>query len=449
VSSGPSTPEPPPSRESEDPCEERNLGPEQLGCPIVGIGASAGGLEAFTELLQHLPLDTGMGFVLVQHLDPHHESALTQLLTRATSLPVREVTDNLRVEPDRVYVIPPNTSLVIDQGVLKLEPPPVARLPLRSIDAFLESLAQDQRERAIGVILSGTATDGTLGLEAIKGEGGITFAQDDSARYDSMPRSAVAAGCVDFILSPESIAKELARIAKHPYIAGSQPELSSNKREDGAIAKEDGVKVQPAERETPGTRAKQARGEAGVTRGKADNGFRKIELLLRNHSGVDFSYYKSATLLRRISRRLVLNKLDTLENYADFLRGNARELDALYSDVLISVTSFFRNPEAFEFLKSKVFPKFLEQRSDEPVRVWVVGCSSGQEAYSLAMAFTEVSEKAPHMRRLQVFATDLNEILLEKARRGLYAKNLVPDVSPVASFFCRGGRRLPRQQGSA
>ena len=175
MSSGPSTPEPPPSRQSEDPCEERNLGPEQLGCPIVGIGASAGGLEAFTELLQHLPLDTGMGFVLVQHLDPHHESALTHLLTRATSLPVREVTDNLRVEPDRVYVIPPNTSLVIDKGVLKLEPPPVARLPLRSIDAFLESLAQDQRERAIGVILSGTATDGTLGLEAIKGEGGITF----------------------------------------------------------------------------------------------------------------------------------------------------------------------------------------------------------------------------------------------------------------------------------
>ena len=239
MTSDPSELEPPPSPEPEDPCGERNPAAESVACPIVGIGASAGGLEAFTELLQHLPLDTGMGFVLVQHLDPSHESALTHLLTRATSLPVREVTDNLRVEPDHVYVIPPNTNLAIAQGVLRLEPPPVSRSPLRSIDSFFESLAQDQRERAIGVILSGTATDGTLGLEAIKAEGGITFAQDDSARYDSMPRSAVAAGCVDFILSPESIAKELARIAKHPYIAGSQPELSSDEKEDGTAATED------------------------------------------------------------------------------------------------------------------------------------------------------------------------------------------------------------------
>ena len=219
-----------------------------------------------------------MGFVLVQHLDPHHESALTQLLTRATSLPVREVTDNLRVESDHVYVIPPNTNLAIAQGVLKLEPPPATRTPLRSIDFFFESLAEDQRERAIGVILSGTATDGTLGLEAIKAEGGITFAQDDSARYDSMPRSAVAAGCVDFILSPESIAKELARIAKHPYVAGPQPELSSDEKRIGTAATEheDEITVQPGGHETPGTGASQARAEAGVARGKADNGFKKI-----------------------------------------------------------------------------------------------------------------------------------------------------------------------------
>ena len=242
MSSGPSTTEPQP----QDPCGERNSAGD-VPCPIVGIGASAGGLEAFTELLQHLPLDTGMGFVLVQHLDPHHESALTHLLTRATSLPVREVTDNLRVEPDHVYVIPPNTSLVIDKGVLKLEPPPVTRSPLRSIDSFFESLAQDQRERGIGVILSGTATDGTLGLEAIKAEGGITFAQDDSARFDSMPRSAVAAGCVDFILSPAGMAKELARIAKHPYIAGPPPELSIDAKKDGAAATEheDEITVPP------------------------------------------------------------------------------------------------------------------------------------------------------------------------------------------------------------
>src|SRR5947207_12968654 len=188
--------------------------------PIVGLGASAGGLEAFTELLKSLPLDTGLGFVLVQHLDPQHESALSHLLTRATSMPVREVTNNLRVEANHVYVIPPNASMGIERGVLKLEPRPQTGGPHRSIDFFLESLARDQRERAIGVIRSGTATDGTLGLETIKAEGGIAFAQDQSAKFDSMPRSAITAGCVDYVLPPEKIAKELARIAKHPYLRG-------------------------------------------------------------------------------------------------------------------------------------------------------------------------------------------------------------------------------------
>lgn len=175
----------------------------------MGVGASAGGLEAFTQLLQHLPTDTGLGFVLVQHLDPQHESALAQLLARATSMPVHEVTNNLRVAPNHVYVIPPNTNLSISHGLLKLVPRQETRPPTRSIDSFFESLASNHREGAIGVVLSGTASDGTQGLEAIKAEGGITFAQDDSAKYDSMPRSAVAAGCVDFVLSPEQIAKEL------------------------------------------------------------------------------------------------------------------------------------------------------------------------------------------------------------------------------------------------
>ena len=181
--------------------------------PIVGVGASAGGLEAFTELLKHLPPDTGMGFVLVQHLDPQHESTLPQLLARATTLAVSVVVDNMRVTPNHVYVIPPNASLTIARGILRLGPRPQQRAPTHSIDVFFESLAEDQRERAIGVILSGTASDGTAGLEAIKAEGGITFAQDESARYDSMPRSAITAGCVDFVLSPEKIAHELARIA--------------------------------------------------------------------------------------------------------------------------------------------------------------------------------------------------------------------------------------------
>ena len=289
--------------------------------PIVGIGASAGGLEAFTQLLKHLPTDTGMVFVLVQHLDPVHESALTQLLKRATSLPVREVTNNLPVEPDNVYVIPPNSNLAIEQGLLKLEPRKGGRAPHLSIDSFFESLAHDQRERAIGIILSGTASDGTLGLEAIKAEGGITFAQDDSAKYDSMPRSAIAAGCVDFVLSPEKIAKELARIARHPYVAGPlTPALS------------------PAEAE----RQKEERASK-----VKENGFKKILGLVHNHSGVDFSLYKPGTIERRIARRMMLNKIDKADAYANFLRAKPKELEALYSDMLINVTSFFRNPAAF------------------------------------------------------------------------------------------------------
>jgi two-component system CheB/CheR fusion protein len=396
--------------------------------PIVGIGASAGGLEAFTQLLKQLPVDTGLGFVLVQHLDPQHASALTQLLTRVTSMPVREVTNNLRVAANHVYIIPPNTRLGIARGVLKLQPRPQDRVALRSIDFFFEALAKDQRERAIGVILSGTANDGTLGLEAIKAEGGLTFAQDESAKYDSMPRSAVTAGCVDLVLSPVEIAKELTRIARHPYVAGqSSGRLALPGR---------GVVSGGSDADT----------EAATTGPHAEDGYKKILLLLRNHCGVDFSLYKTTTIHRRITRRTVLNRQDSLESYAEFLQGNTQELDALYSDSLIGVTSFFRNAEAFEVLAHKVFPKLLQQRSNEPLRVWVLGCSTGQEAYSIAMSFAEAAEKAPRARKLQVFATDLNEANLSKARHGLYARSLAQDVSPerLRRFFVEedGGYRV-------
>ncbi|HEV2329661.1 MAG TPA: chemotaxis protein CheB [Verrucomicrobiae bacterium] len=408
--------------------EELELKNHPLSFPIVGIGASAGGLEAFTELLRHLPADTGMGFVLVQHLDPQHESALTQLLGRATAMPAREVTDNLRVEANHVYVIPPNTSLAIKEGVLKLQARPPGRMPSRSIDSFFESLARDQHERAIGVILSGTATDGTIGLEAIKAEGGIAFAQDESARYDSMPRNAIAAGCVDFVFSPENIAKELARIAKHPGVAGRMAGKKKNAEEiSGALD------------ETAGRPAGNGEHDA----------YKKILLLLRNHSGADFSLYKSATIRRRIARRMVLNKIESLEGYAHSLRGNAKELDALYSDCLISVTGFFRNPEAFEVLKRKIIPRLLQQRNVDTFRVWVPGCSTGQEAYSIAMVFMEEAEKFPRPRKLQIFATDLNETLLDRARNGLYARNVVQDASPerLRRFFVEeeGGYRITKQ----
>ncbi len=431
--------------------DERDQPGNGASFPIVGVGASAGGLEAFTQLLKGLPLDTGMGFVLVQHLDPAHESALTQILSRATKLPVREVKNNQPVEPNHVYVIPPDANLTIEQGVLKLQPRQRTRRPHRPIDTFFESMAQDQRECAIGVVLSGTATDGTLGLEAIKAEGGITFAQDDSAKYESMPRSAVAAGCVDLVLAPAEIAKELARIAKHPYGAGQPLELSTRSEEDRAQAtahEDDGTPL-PSGGRTPGTGGKRARAEsakAAKTAKSTEDGYKKILLLLRNHSGVDFSLYKSSTIQRRITRRLVLSKQNTLDDYARLLRGNVKELDALYSDVLISVTSFFRNPEMFDALQREVLPKLLKQHTDDPIRAWVLGCSTGQEAYSIAMAFVEAAEMAPRMRNLQIFATDLNEALLDKARHGLYAKTLADDISPqrLRRFFVEeeGGYRV-------
>ncbi|MEO8054150.1 MAG: CheR family methyltransferase [Acidobacteriota bacterium] len=423
-----------PARSSETPPATNAAERDELGgggsFPIVGVGASAGGLEAFTQLLSALPRQTGLGFVLVQHLDPDHQSALTGILSRATSLPVREITNDERVRVDHVYVIPPDTNLTIAKGVLKIERSRRTGGPHRSIDTFFESLAQDQRERAVGVVLSGTANDGTMGLEAIKAEGGITFAQDDSAKHNSMPRSAVAAGCVDLILSPAEISKELVRIASHPYVSGQSLLTLATMP----------VHANPADAEADGGR------EGGAGSGNAQNGYNKILLLLRSHSGVDFSLYKPTTIQRRMARRLMLNRQDTLDDYARFARGNAKELDALYSDVLISVTSFFRNPETFDVLQHKVMPELLKQRGDDPLRVWVLGCSTGQEAYSIAMAFVEAAEKAHRLRKLKVFATDLNEAMLEKARRGLYAKSLVAEITPqrLQRFFvvADGGYRI-------
>ena len=408
--------------------------------PIVGIGASAGGLEAFTQLLGALPLDTGMGFVLVQHLDPDHESALVQILSRATSLPVREITNDEPVKPDHIYVIPRDTNLRITEGVLKLEPRPRTRVPHRPIDAFFESLAQDRREHAVGVVLSGTASDGTLGLESIKAEGGITFAQDESAKYDSMPQSAVAAGCVDLVLSPADIAKEIARIAKHPYVTGQRGPVLSEA--DGSFA------AAPQDEQTPTPPLEPGASLAATADKVPQDGFKRVILLLRNHSGVDFSLYKPSTVQRRMSRRLMLNRQNSLEDYAIFLRGNAKELDALYSDLLISVTSFFRNPETFEVLQNEVLHNLLKKRGDEPLRCWVIGCSTGQEAYSIAISFVEAAEKTPHMHRLQIFATDLNEALLEKARHGLYPKSMADEITPqrLRRFFVEeeGGYRVSK-----
>lgn len=400
-------------------------------------------------MLKHLPVNTGMGFVLVQHLDPVHESALTEILGRATTMRVQEVTNNLAVAPNHIYAIPPNTCMEIHQGILRLTPRGTqARGTQRSIDTFFESLARDRSDRAIGVVLSGTASDGTLGLEAIKAEGGITFAQDATAKFDSMPRSADSAGCVDFVLSPAAIAGELARISRHPLLAAGQSGIAwlTPKAEQRKKQRDRAAAVLPPAAPGVSAGARRSRGEASDEHDRPgsaeERGYQKILLELRNHCGVDFTLYKSSTIHRRIARRMVLNRHDALESYAGFLRGNKPELDALYSDVLINVTSFFRNAEAFALLQKKVFPALLGERGREgPVRVWTLGCSTGQEAYSIAMCFAEYAEKIPRAPKLQIFATDLNEAMLEKARHGLYPKSVAEDVSPerLKKFFVEEG----------
>lgn len=381
-----------------------NEGPA-LSFPIVGIGASAGGLEVFTKLLKNLPKDTGMAFVFVQHLSPDHASALPEILSRATAMPVTEITDGNPVLPNQVYVIPPHADLALEKGCLKLTPRSDTRTPPHPIDHFFQSLAQDQGDCSVGIILSGTANDGTAGLKFIKEAGGITFAQDESAQYDSMPQSAVASGVVDLVLNPTEIANELGRISRTPYMAWAQT-LRPN--------------AVPTERPP----------EGGVSPLNA------LMALLRNKMAVDFTLYKPATIQRRITRRMVLNKKETLADYLSFLRENPLELQALYQDLLINVTSFFRDPEAFDLLKYKVFPKLLEQRGqDDPIRVWVVGCSTGQEVYSIIMSYLEVAgdSKVP----FKIFATDVNESALEQARAGLYTRNAVQELSPqrLRRFF--------------
>ncbi len=376
--------------------------------PIVAIGASAGGLDAFTQLLRALPADTGLAFVLIQHLDPTHPSMLVDILSRATVMPIDEAGNHMRVEANHVYVIPPGVTMSMAEGMLQLSPRTEPRGHHRPIDHFLRSLAEAQGHRSIGVILSGTATDGTLGLEAIKAEGGITFAQDDTAQHKSMPQSAVAAGCVDFVLPPSQIAQEIARISRHPFVApGGEERLPD----------------EPAQE--------------------------RILELLRVGSGVDFTSYKRNTLYRRIIRRAVLHKLEGLTDYARFLQGNPGEVDALYRDVLISVTSFFRNPDAFEVLKTRVFPRLTKDHSrHDPVRIWSIGCSTGEEAYSLAIAFAEFTEAARLQIPLQVFATDLNAAAVEKARVGLYPRTIAQDVSAerLRRFFAEtdGGYRISK-----
>ena len=393
---------------------------QAAGFPVVGIGASAGGLEAFTDLLRYLPEKTGMAFVLVQHLDPSHDSVLPEILSRATRIRVAEVKDGTKLEPDHIYVIPANTSMVIEGSVLRLGARRLTRGMHMPIDEFFQSLAEERDSQAIGVILSGTASDGTEGCNAIKAADGITFAQTEtSAKYSSMPHSAIAAGCIDFVLEPKNIAKELTRIGRHPYVA----HLPAQREEDAAAI-------------GSGTDMEQ------------------LLSMVRDATGVDFKLYKAATLQRRIKRRMVLHRLERVKDYLHYIKENPGELDELYRDILINVTGFFRDKEAFDALRNHVFPTLFEHRKLDhaPVRIWIPGCSTGEEVYSIAIVLVEYlwekSRKATSStgKEVQIFATDISDNALDRARTGLYTEAAVADVSPerLSRFFMRldGGYRI-------
>ncbi|MEO7145722.1 MAG: chemotaxis protein CheB, partial [Bryobacteraceae bacterium] len=384
--------------------------PERL-FPIVGVGASAGGLEALTAFLKHLPSDSGMAFVLIQHLDPKHHSQLTELLAKATKMPILEVNVDTPVKPNHVYVMSPGVCLSMSDGHIRVEDRGGGRnLP---IDLFLKSLAADNTSKAIGIVLSGTASDGTLGLKAVKAEGGITFAQEpSSARFDGMPRSAIAAGVVDFVLPPEEIAKRLVRLAQHPYVALPED-------------------VHEAAHDT-------------------DSALNRIFHILRTATGNDFTHYKHSTLRRRIHRRMVLHADEKLSGYIAYLQENPAEVRALGDDLLICVTSFFRDPAALEALSSKVFPEILKATTSarNSIRVWVAGCSTGEEAYSIAICLTEFLERSGANVPFQIFATDISEAAIEKARAGKYPKTALVDVSParLKRFFVKanGGYQIAK-----
>ena len=365
---------------------------ERSSFPIVGMGASAGGLEAFELFFANMPSDSGMAFVLAPHLDPTHKSMMVDLLKRCTEMEVLEVGDGMEVQVNHLYVIPPNKDMVIMNGTLQLmelTEPCGLRLP---IDFFLRSLAADQGEKAICIILSGTGTSGTLGLKAIKGEGGMVMVQTpESAKYDGMPRSAINTGLADYVLPAEEMPQQLINYVRHSYIRDEKEQDSTDKKTDS---------------------------------------LQNIFTLLRSQTGHDFSLYKPNTIKRRIERRMVLRQIKSLPDYVHYLQQNAHEVGMLFKELLIGVTNFFRDPKAFEVLKKEALPHLLENKPpDSPVRIWVPGCSTGEEAYSIAIILREYMDEAGRDFRVQIFATDIDDSAIEIARAGVYPESIAADVS--------------------
>ena len=360
--------------------------------PVVAIGASAGGIEAISKLLENLSPSLGMAYVIIQHLSPDHESILPDLLERKTKMPVHQVDNATHIRPDNVYVIPPNTYMSIEDSQLKLSPRVKTDGSYHSIDFFLNSLAAAYKNKAIAVILSGIATDGTVGIQSIKAEGGVTFAQNTTAKFQGMPKSAVDSGFIDFVLSPEAIAKQLEAF----------PDIIDSFTSD--LSKSISSKIREPE-------------------------LKMIYSLLLNKKGVDFSYYKPSTINRRILRRMVLNRITEPRHYVKLLQQNTDELDLLYKDLLINVTSFFRDESSYETLTKKIFPVLLRDRKlSNPLRIWIPACSSGEEAYSIAILLFEYLKDKAVSTPMQVFATDLSDSAIERARSGVYPKGAMENI---------------------
>jgi two-component system CheB/CheR fusion protein len=371
------------------------------GFNIVGIGASAGGLEAFEQFFRNVPPDCGMAFVLVSHLDPDHASLLTEILQRTTTLPVVEAQDQIKVAPNCVYVLPPNREMAIFHGALQLSAPELPRGQRMVIDSFLRSLAEDQGEKAIGIILSGTGTDGTLGLRAIQGAGGITLVQEPStAKYDGMPVSAIHAGYATYTLPVEKMPEQLLSNTRHLNVQQEKPQPVSI----GA------------------------------------NGMSRILMLLRSGTGNDFSLYKKSTIGRRIERRMSQHNIEDTEIYARYLKEHPAEVHLLFKELLINVTSFFRDAEAFVALKNDILPLLFKDKPENYVfRVWVAGCATGEEAYSIAMLLREFMNETGREFKTQIYSTDLDDDAIAVARAGVYPPNIAQDVTPerLRRFFIK------------
>jgi len=373
--------------------KKRSTSKKQKSFPIVGIGASAGGLEALERFFSNIPAQSGLAFVVVQHLAPHHRSIMDSLLKKYTGMRILQAQDGMKIEPNCIYLNPPDKDMTVMNATLCLMEPSVphgGRLP---INCFFRSLAADQREKAICIILSGTGSDGTLGLKAIKGEGGIAIVQEEKqAKYDSMPRSAIDTDMVDFVLPVEKMGKQLAKYIKHPYIEGRARPVTPKQRYIDSV--------------------------------------RRIFVLIRASTGLDFSNYKLNTIHRRIERRMAVHQIERIEDYIRYLQQKSVEVETLSKDMLIMVTNFFRDPEAFEVLKEKVIQALLKNKeSDSPVRVWVPGCGTGEEAYSIAMLLAEGMDKLKKHFSVQIFGTDLDAEAIEYARGGIYPEAIAADVS--------------------